>query len=130
MKKQIDNILIEREKDVFFRSEDMEDLFTFSSFPVYMGCTKSCESEDLFAEQTWQISKSTGVMQLKKLVPLEILYANQHFEPIGKIWMQHHEEFSKFINKFNSRNILRLTGTGLLASIAMKSKKQFKLDNN
>ena len=51
----------------------------------------------------WVISKSTGCIQLAKLIPLEILYHENHNSPIGKVWQNHHKKFSDFIKKYNPK---------------------------
>jgi hypothetical protein len=109
-------ILIERNKDVITGNPNMEDLHTMHNFPVFMGCVDHPRDMDLRAELTWQINRDTGVLQLKKLIPLEVLYQAQHAGAVGKIWMEHHSAFAEFINQFSPSSILELGGAhGILA---------------
>jgi Methyltransferase domain/C-methyltransferase C-terminal domain len=75
-----------------------------------MGCVDHLQDEDIRCEQTWQINKTSGVLQLKKLVPLNILYQSQHANAVGKIWEEHHRKFAKFLNKFSPNSVLELGG--------------------
>ena len=43
-----------------------------------MGCTYNSESNDVRADMTWMISKSSGLIQLESLIPLEVLYQESH----------------------------------------------------
>ena len=47
-------------------------------FPIFMGTVKSPKKNDLLADMEWIINKSNGMIQLSKLIPLEILYKNTH----------------------------------------------------
>ena len=86
-----------RDSDTIFGSQDLETLFEIPNYPVYMGCTDRKIEEDIFASQLWQISQSTGVLQLKYLVPLDLVYLEQHNDSYGKIWNEHHKRFSNLI---------------------------------
>lgn len=109
--------LIERQDCVLGNSRDLETLHSLPDFPVFMGCVDHPPSDDLVANQTWEICRSTGVLQLKYLIPLEILYQAQHDAGVvGKIWMNHHSAFSSFIRRINPTNVLELGGAhGILA---------------
>jgi hypothetical protein len=108
--------LIERSDDVITGNSNMEDLHTIGSFPVFMGCVDHPAKEDINVDQTWHINKDTGVLQLKKLIPLDILYQAQHAGAVGKIWIEHHTEFAKFLNKFPPDSVLELGGAhGILS---------------
>ena len=109
--------MLEREKDLITGEKELELLHSIRSYPVLMGCTNQEEEKDLRAEQTWEISKKSGIIQLKYLVPLNILYGNHHNSgAIGKTWMDHHQEFAKFILKHNPQNVLEIGGAhGILS---------------
>ena len=71
---------------------------TIPEFPVYMGVSSLDESEDIFLNQTWMICDNCKTLQLGELVPLSILYSNNHHtEVVGETWARHHLAFSKFI---------------------------------
>lgn len=99
-----------RNTSIITGNKNLENLYEFKNFPVYMGCTEKNESEDLFADMKWDICTDTGIIQLKELLPLDILYMDQHNDGTGKVWEQHYEEFSKFIYKYKPSNILEIGG--------------------
>ncbi len=116
---------IERRKDIIFGDNDLEDLYSLKGFPIFMGCTDQSYEDDLFADQTWQISKSNGVIQLKELIPLNILYKNSHDSGlVGAKWLKHHEEFGDFVLKNSPKNILEIGGAhGILSKKCMDKEK-------
>lgn len=103
--------MIQRNKDVVLGSEDLEDIYSFKNFPIYMGCTDEDESNDVFSDMTWKISRGSGMIQLSSLIPLDILYKKGHGSgTVGKIWERHHKKFSEFINKYDVKNVLEIGG--------------------
>lgn len=109
--------LIRRNKDIITGSKNMEELHSLKRYPVFMGCVDQDQKFDLRVEQTWEICKESGVIQLKKLVPLEILYGRHHNSgAVGPTWMDHHQKFADFILQNNPKNILEIGGAhGILA---------------
>jgi SAM-dependent methyltransferase len=99
---------IERDVSIMTDKQELEDLYIFKDFPVFMGCVEHGLEDDLFFNMEWAICKETGMIQLNKLIPLEILYQNQHNDGIGKTWAEHYDEFSKFIFKYHPKNILEI----------------------
>ena len=65
--------LISRIKNVVVLREDLIVLDNVKNFPVFMGCVLHDLEDDICADMTWAISKNTGVIQLTKLIPLDIL---------------------------------------------------------
>jgi hypothetical protein len=116
--------LIERKVDMITGSSNLEDIHSMSKFPVFMGCVEHSETEDIFAEMTWQICKDSGFIQLKKLVPLDVLYHEQHHSgAIGQIWKRHHCDFSNFLSKNNPTSVFEIGGAhGILS----KEYKKFR----
>ena len=114
-----------RTKDVIFGSEELEELFTIRKFPIFMGCTTQDESKDIFSDQSWQISNDNGIIQLKNLIPLDILYSENHNAGVvGGKWLNHHKEFGEFIIKNSPKKILEIGGShGILAKHCMKQSK-------
>ncbi len=109
--------LIERTFDVVTGDADMENLHTMPDFPVFMGCVDHSEDRDIRSELTWQINKISGFIQLKKLIPLDILYQAQHAGAVGGIWMEHHRRFASFLNKTDPASVLELGGAhGILST--------------
>ena len=109
--------MIERVTDVLTGNSNMEDLHTIENFPVFMGCVEQSIHEDIFCEQTWQINRDTGVLQLKKLVPLSVLYQAPHANAVGAMWLNHHRAFSQFINKYRPTSILEIGGAHGVLSV-------------
>ena len=103
--------LIHRNKDFILQNEDLEHLYTFKNFPVLMGCTDLNKETDLFADMSWQISKNSGAIQLNPLLPLDLIYQDQHGSGcVGKLWIEHHKAFAKFVIENNCKTILEIGG--------------------
>lgn len=109
--------LIERHVDVVTGSPNLEDLHSLASFPVFMGTVSHSMAEDLNAEQTWSISRASGLVQLKKLLPLDVLYQSQTTtSAVGALWMTHHKAFAEFVHRYAPRQVLELGGAhGILS---------------
>jgi hypothetical protein len=120
-----------RNSDVVLGNTDLEDLYTFKNFPVFMGCTDKDKSTDLLSDMCWKISKKSGMIQLNPLLPLDIVYSSQHGSgTTGKIWDEHHEAFAKFVNRYNIKNVLEIGGLhGILAQkyFSLKGKAKWTI---
>lgn len=115
---------IERSKDVITGSTNIEDLHTVLDFPVFMGSVEQDQSEDLTADMTWSISRDSGLIQLKKLLPLDVLYqAQTTTSAIGATWMAHHKEFAAFIQKYEPNGVLELGGAHGILSVEYSKVK-------
>lgn len=116
---------ITREKSILTGGDNLESLYTLRDFPVFMGCTENPIEDDLVADMEWQICKDTGVIQLAKLLPLEIVYLGQHNEGIGKVWTEHYLEFCKFLGKYNPKKVLEIGGAhGFIAKKFVETSLQ------
>jgi SAM-dependent methyltransferase len=103
--------LISRIQNVVDHREDLLVLAKLDNFPIFMGCVEHQAEDDICSDMTWAISQSTGIIQLTELVPLDILYNTDHDAGvIGKVWLEHHQEFANFINKFKPKSILEIGG--------------------
>lgn len=107
--KKVTNYTI-REKSVLSGTANLEHLYTFKDFPVFMGCVDTPQSEDIVADMTWDICKDTGIIQLQKLLPLEVLYLNQHNDGTGSVWTEHYAAFAAFLRKYNPQKVLEIGG--------------------
>jgi hypothetical protein len=107
----------ERTHDVISGSDRLEDLHTLPDFPVFMGSVLHDRSEDLTFDMSWSISKDTGIIQLKKLLPLDVLYQSQTTtSAVGALWMEHHRAFADFVSQYAPGSVLELGGAhGILA---------------
>jgi 2-polyprenyl-3-methyl-5-hydroxy-6-metoxy-1,4-benzoquinol methylase len=116
--------LIERNTCVLSDNSNLEFLYTFKNFPIFMGSTEKDISDDLFVDMEWVINKNNGLIQLKKLIPLNILYHKSHGAGfIGKTWNEHHKSFAFFLKDFNIKSVLEIGGShGLLANEFHKIK--------
>jgi len=109
--------LIQRTVDVVTNSKNLEDLHSLPDFPVFMGSVVQPRSDDLVSDMSWSISRDSGLIQLKALLPLDVLYQDQTTtSAVGVIWMEHHKEFAKFLAAFTPSAVLELGGAhGILA---------------
>lgn len=87
----------------------LENSIIFKDFPSRIGVSSSLDYKynDLSISQCTQCN----TFQLSKLVPLDELYVVSHNnEIIGKVWLNHFIEFSKFIkeNKGNLLDVLEI----------------------
>ena len=90
-------------------SSALQDLLVLKDFPIYMGTTLEPISTDVCVDQEWVFCEDCGCTQLKKLIPLEILYGKQHSAgAVGQIWIDHHSAFAKFIMKEAKKNICEI----------------------
>ena len=69
---------IQRNNNVINGNEDLEHLYKFEKFPVFMGCINQPIDRDILADMQWEISKGSGIIQLNPLLPLDILYPEEH----------------------------------------------------
>lgn len=99
-----------RDKSLLTGKKNLEHLYTFKDFPVFMGCVDTPQSNDIVADMVWNICEDTGIIQLGKLLPLKALYLNQHNDGTGKIWQDHYTAFAEFIAKYQPKNILEIGG--------------------
>ena len=103
--------LIKRTSDIISGLKDTEHLHTLPNFPVFMGCVDEPQSEDLLADSIWEIGASTGLIQLKELIPLSTLYGQSHGSgDVGRIWDNHHRSFASFISKYTPKEVLEIGG--------------------
>jgi len=103
--------LIKRNLDVINSNQDLEFLYQFDNFPVFMGCTNEPIENDLHADMCWKISKGSGAIQLDPLLPLDILYPEEHGAgSVGELWMRHHREFADFIHMHSPKVVLEIGG--------------------
>lgn len=107
-------------------NEEMEEIYRFEKFPIFMGTTEQAIEDDIREDMIWEIGKTSGLIQLKKLIPLDILYKDSHNSSIGVIWSEHHLEFAKFIAKYQPKGIFEIGG----ANGALESTYRGLLNDN
>ena len=119
--------LINRNYDMVYENNDLELLYTYKKFPVFMGCTNIPIDNDQFHDMNWYISKSSGTIQLNPLLSLNTVYQLSHYSgTIGKLWDEHHSKFAEFILKFSPENVLEIGG--LHGTLAKKCKSFVDID--
>ena len=82
-------------------SKKTELLYKFKNFPLFFGCVDTPKDKDLLADMCWEIDKTSGVIQLSRLIPLHILYSEQHVDGVGKTWESYYSNFANYISKQN-----------------------------
>ena len=102
--------IIKRKRSVLTDEKSLEHLYTIRNFPVFMGCTNKLPKEDLKSDMSFSICKSTGIIQLDNLLPLDIVYQDQHNDGVGKIWNEHYISFADFCKKYNRPHVLEIGG--------------------
>lgn len=103
--------LIQRNHCVFTGQKDLELLYSFKNFPVFMGCVTHPPAQDLITDMNWWISRKSGSIQLNPLIPLETLYKQGHGSgSVGGTWAKHHKAFAEFIAKTKHNKILEIGG--------------------
>ncbi|MFZ1720665.1 MAG: methyltransferase domain-containing protein [Candidatus Moraniibacteriota bacterium] len=107
-----------RNKSIITGKENLEPLYVFKDFPVFFGCVDHGPEKDIKADMSWAICPESGVIQLDKLIPLDILYQEQHVDGTGPTWEQYYHDFADYIKKQPLRDILEIGGgAGKLADI-------------
>jgi hypothetical protein len=99
-----------RKNSLLTGKTNLEHLITFKKFPVFMGCTLSDIKKDLKSDMIFEICKDTGIIQLKKLLPLNIVYQKNHNDGIGIIWQEHYKRFAQFVSNYKPRRVLEIGG--------------------
>jgi hypothetical protein len=103
--------LIIRHSDVVLKQNDLISLYSFKKFPAFIGCTNQEKKLDLLADMNFSISIGSGAIQLNPLLPLEVIYKEQHGSGyVGDLWNQHHLAFAKFVYSFNFKRVLEIGG--------------------
>ena len=119
---------MQRTKDIVSGAEDLEPLFTIDNFPVFQGCTNASSDLDIKCPLDFYISKGTGMVQLKSLLPLELIYQSEHNPgTTGATWLQHHNEFAEFLTKYHPQNVFEIGGShGILSENCYQLNNRIK----
>ncbi len=105
-------------------SDSFKSALEIAKFPILMGTTLQEKSFDIFHDLRWATCSSCGCIQLLELIPLTVLYSQQHSAgAIGQIWQRHHEEFANFILKSNPESICEIgSAHGQLSQLILDAK--------
>ena len=118
---------ITRDKCAVTNDDELE-ILTSNPYPIFCGCiSQDSETKDIIATQTFAISKKHGVIQLKKLIPLDILYQYGHDAgSVGNLWDSHHAEFADFIVEAQPQNVLEIGGGHSKLALNCLQQKEIK----
>jgi hypothetical protein len=118
---------IKRDKSVITGKKNLEHLYTFKDFPIYMGSVSDMDtSKDIKADMSYSIDKDSGIIQLDKVIPEKYVYLfGGHNDGIGLLWKQHYEAFAKFLKQFNVKNVTEIGGgNGVIAKQYVESNPE------
>lgn len=113
-------IPIERNCDVITGNQDLEHLYTLKDFPVFMGCVTQPKTDDLVHDINFYISRSSGMIQINPVLPLDVVYQTEHNPgTTGQGWLDHHRAFSEFVLRFEPKKVFEIGGAhGILSQYA------------
>jgi len=118
---------VNRFEGVVTQKRNLKHIYSFKNFPVFMGCVKSQAKNDLVADMDWGIDPETGVIQLTKLVPLKILYQEQHVDGCSPTWQKYYKDFARYIKKQKVKSVLEIGGgQGKLAELVIENTPSIK----
>jgi hypothetical protein len=99
----------------------LKDIYTFKNFPIYMGVSEELSEKDIFEDMVFSVCEDCGVLQLKNMVDLDVLYSKPHNSAVGDSWMNHHKKFFEFIKKFAKGSLVEIGGGDLRLSHFLSS---------
>ena len=112
------NNVIVRKNSLLDNSSKLEHLHTFRNMPVSNGCTANSKSDDIVMDQIWDICKNTGLVQLRELAPLDLVYKFPHNDGVGNTWENHDMELCNFIDEMNPKKVFEIgAGSGRLGKL-------------
>ena len=107
-----------RDKSILDVSSELEHLHTFENVPASMACTSQDSSKDVTMNQSWDICKNTGMVQLRELFPLDVVYEFPHNDGIGKVWENHDKALADFVETTNVNKVMEIgAGAGRLGKL-------------
>jgi len=92
----------------------LQDKRYVRDFPIFMGTTIEPKEDDLKADMIFAECVGCGCIQMRNLIPLDILYKNSHNHSVGKTWQIHHKQFSEFVLKHAKGDVVELGGAHLI----------------
>lgn len=117
--------MIQRSSCAITGNKDLENLHEIKRFPVFMGCVRTPASQDVVGNMCWSISRTSGLIQLSSLIPLDVLYPESHGSGVvGRLWDMHHKAFAKYLSKTAPRSVLEIGGAHGILSREYKQYSQ------
>ena len=118
--------LIDRNYSIITGKHNLEELCVLKHFPVFFGCVDTDPQDDIFADMHWCIDPETGVIQLSKLIPIDILYQEQHVDGCGPTWEAYYRHFAEYISAYDLGYVLEIGGgQGRLAEVVTRLTDTF-----
>lgn len=104
------------------------NILKWHNFPVLNSCCTTKPEEDIFYNLCVDIDEETGLVYQTNTPPQDIIYAMSRNSAIGKVWLNHNNEFYNFIfrNEIKSQNICEI-GSGA-GNLAQKISQNYKID--
>ena len=97
-----------RQNSVLTGRPNLEHLHTFKNYPVFVGCTDQDLGQDIKYDMSFSICRDTGIIQLDNLLPLNLVYLEQHNDGAGQIWNEHYNLFCEFFSGFAIKDVLEI----------------------
>jgi 2-polyprenyl-3-methyl-5-hydroxy-6-metoxy-1,4-benzoquinol methylase len=120
------NNIIVRTESLLIREAGLEHLHTFKKVPASMACTTQQPEKDLVMDQVWDICKQTGLIQLRKLFSLDLVYKFPHNDGVGKVWENHDLVFAEFIDNLNVKSVFEIgSGSGRLGKLFVSKDSDY-----
>lgn len=119
---------IQRNSSIITGKANLEHLYTITNFPVFISYIDyKDKKKDIRADMHFYIDPESGIIQLSKVLPLNIVYQQGHSVGLGTVWENHYIAFSQFIARYNPSQVLEIGGgNGILARLLTKNKKDVK----
>jgi len=100
-----------RNNDLITGNEDLILIQSLPKFPVFLGCVDHDSAQDKFFDMNFYISRSSGMIQLNPMLPLDVVYKDDHSQgSVGSAWSQHHIKFAEFIHRHSPRSVFEIGG--------------------
>ena len=120
---------IDRNHSLITGNQTLEPLHTFHKFPVYIGCTEQPREQDVLADMSVAIDTESGMMQLDKVLPLDVVYSHYHSEALGGVWKEHHLSFVDFVALYKPNRVLEMRIQRLYRDGIFKEKTPHRMGN-
>ena len=99
-----------RTTDVLTGAADLEALASYR-LPVFAGCTDQDAQLDQIETIDFDISRGSGMIQVRSLLDLDEVYQQTHNPgTVGEIWQRHHQQFAEFIHSYQPHNVVEIGG--------------------
>lgn len=113
-----------------FCGGNLENLFSVSKMPMFMGAVSKFNDELLYSDMTYTKCKECNCIQIKELIDSNILYQNNHnLDTIGDLWSNHYLEFSNFLkNDISGKRVLEIADPSCkVAKYISKLSKEWEI---